>query len=238
MIDKDFVIEKLMNERTKNINMINFIKEYPVSDVLLEGDSVLIKGKSDENWVYISSSSKEELTRLRETLTNSDQFFAIMEDWMLPIVLKNRSMDWQLSCMKLYFPDDIVLPDNQCKIDELRVDEAQYIYDNYEYQKFTTVEYIKERILKGLALGIHKDNTLIAFILTHDDGAIGFLHVLPEHRRKGYAQELTIAAIKKLRQAGEIPFVHIEEDNKKSMGLALKAGFKKDRRIHWIKVKD
>ncbi len=238
MIDKKPIIDKLKDDPISNANMINFIQDYTITDVKYKGDSILVKGKSDENWLYISSSSKGEFTQLLETLTYEEQFFAIMEDWMLEILLKKRSLDWRLSCMKLYFPDDIVLPENKCVIDQLEVDEAQYIYDNYGYQEFTTVAYIKQRIKKGVALGIHKDNVLIAFVMTHDDGAIGFLHVIPAYRRKGYAQELTIAAINRLRESGHISYVHIEEDNEKSMNLAKKAGFIPDRRIHWVKAKE
>lgn len=237
MINKKQIIDKLKNNPIKNANMINFIQDYMVTDVRYMEDSVLVKGKSDENWIYISSSSKEEFIKLLKTLKDEDKFYAIMEDWMLDILLKERSLEWQLSCMKLYFPYDIVLPKNRYVIDQLVVEEAQYIYDNYDYKSYTTVDYIKDRIKKSVALGIHKDNKLIAFVMTHDDGAIGFLHVLPAYRRMGYAQELTIAAITRLRKAGQIPYVHIEEANEKSMYLAKKIGFISDRRIHWVKVK-
>lgn len=237
MINKELIIDRLKDNPVRNANIIHFIKDYPISEVHYYGDSVLVKGKSDENWTYISSSSEEEFIKLLEKLTPEDQHFAIMEDWMLDILLRERNLDWRLSCMKLYFPDDKSLPDSNCTIDQLVIEEAQYIYDNYDYQKFTTVEYIKERIQKSVALGIHQDNKLVAFVMTHDDGAIGFLHVLPDYRRRGYAQELTIATIKKLRRSGDIPYVHIEEDNEKSMSLAKKAGFIPDRRIHWVKVR-
>lgn len=77
----------------------------------------------------------------------------------------------------------------------------------------------------------------MAWAITHDDGAIGFLHVLEEYRGKGYGTNVTAAMINKLLELDELPFVHIEEDNIKSMDLALKAGFSKDRRIHWVKLK-
>jgi hypothetical protein len=38
------------------------------------------------------------------------------------------------------------------------------------------------------------------------------------------------------RQEGTIPFVHIEETNIKSMNLAIKLGFRKDRRVHWFEI--
>ena len=76
----------------------------------------------------------------------------------------------------------------------------------------------------------------LAWAMTHDDSAIGFLHVLEAYRRQGFAYELTVYLIHQLRQQGKIPFVHIEETNLKSIHLAMKLGFRKDRRVHWFEI--
>jgi Acetyltransferases len=136
--------------------------------------------------------------------------------------------------MKLYLPEEAVLVDSNCKIDKLSPSDAEYIYENYEYKQYCNVEYIKERIERGPALGIKKDNKLAAWVMTQDDGAIGLLTVIPEYRRKGLARELMLSMVKCLRNVGQVPFMQIEEDNIPSMTLAMSLGFKKDRRIHWI----
>ncbi len=230
-------LEILNKDRIRNINLINFIKEYRIDVIYIEGASVLVKGKSDQAWTYISSESEAEMNALLKYLNEKDQHFAIIEDWMLPLIVKDRRLEWILSCVKLYFPDQAVLPENRVAVFELSTTDAQYIFENSKYQQYTSREYIIERIQKGIGLGIYKNKKLVAWILTHDDGAMGFLHVLPEYRGKGYAYEVTIAAIKRLRAREEIPFVHIEEDNQRSMNLSLKMGFVKDRLIHWIKIK-
>lgn len=227
----------LMRDQIRNMNLLNFISDYPIDSIHREGDSVLVKGRSDQDWVYISSQSEKELAVLRKYLTEKDQYFAIIEDWMLPWIVAERKIEWKLSCMKLYFPGDTELPENKISVQELSPSDAEYIYNNSKYQQYTSTAYILERMNKGVGFGIYKEDKLIAWVLTHDDGAIGFLHVLPEHRGKGYARELTIAMIKRLRKRGEVPFVHIEEDNQQSMNLSLAMGFKKDRLIHWLKIK-
>lgn len=63
------------------------------------------------------------------------------------------------------------------------------------------------------------------------------MNVLEEYRRRGFAAAVTAAMVKRLLEQGELPFVHIEEDNYKSMNLALKAGFRKVGQIHWAKLK-
>jgi 8-oxo-dGTP diphosphatase len=234
-LDINNILEILNKDKVRNINMINFIKSYPIYSAEIKGDSVLIRGKSDENWVYVSSESKEEFNFLVSKLNDNDEYFAIAEDWMIPELKKNKDIIWKLSCMKLYMPDYVEMPESKSKISELSPDEAEYIFNNYDYSAYTSIEYIKDRISNGIGLGIYEDNRLAAWIITHDDGAVGFLNVLPEYRKRGYGYELTAAMIKRLRAEGEIPFVHIEEDNIKSMNLALKLGFLKDRRIHWFK---
>ena len=229
-------LEILSKSRIRNINAINFMKDYLIEDVHIEGDSVLIKGRSDEAWCYISSESERELKVLLKNISKNDLHFAIIEDWMLPFVVKERKLEWQLSCVKLYFPDDELLPENKVSVVDLCASEAQFIYKNSKYQQFTSVDYILERIEKGIALGIYDKEKLVAWILTHDDGALGFLHVLPEYRGKGYAYEITVAGVKKLREQGKVSFVHIEEKNQASMNLCIKMGFVKDRLVHWLKI--
>lgn len=236
MYSKNKILKCLEKDKIRNINIINFINEYPISSIDVISHSMLVRGTSDKNWVYISSSSSKEFKTLINKLDNNDKFFAVIEDWMIPLITDGRKLSWQLSCIKLYYPDYIVLPQNKYNIEHLNIEDAKYIYNNYEYKKYTSIDYLTERIRKGIGLGIYENDKLVGWIITHDDGAIGFLNVLPDYRRKGYAYELTIAMIKELRESHEIPFVHIEEDNIKSMNLALKLGFINDRKVSWIKL--
>ncbi len=233
--DKE-IIQFLQKDIIKNVNIIYFIENNPIYYMERYKDSVIVKGESDENWVYISSSSPEELRELLKKCED-DKFFFVAEDWMLPFILEDKEMDWKLSCMKLVFPEDIDIPRSKEKIRQLTVDEAEYIQNNSKYKEYTDTQYIQRRITDGPALGIYDGDTLVGWIMTHDDGAIGFLNILPEYRKIGYGYELTISIIEALRKMKKISFVHIEEDNDKSMNLALKTGFMKDRLIHWVKRK-
>lgn len=237
MFLKKDILDFLHKDRIKNINIINFIENNPIHYMEKVGDSVIVKGRSDEDWVYISSSSEKELKTLLEKC-KEDDFFVVMDDWILPFMINDSEIEWKLSCIKLIFPEDIQLSDCKYEIRELTADDAQYIYHNSKYKDYTSTQYITDRIQKGIALGIYDEEKLAAWIMTHDDGAIGFLNVIPEYRKRGYGYGLTIGIIDRLRKLNKIPFVHIEEDNYKSMSLALKTGFTKDRNIHWIKRKN
>lgn len=237
-MDGSIALAVLEKDKTRNINIINFIKSYPVNTVAIVGDSVLIRGKSDEDWVYISSRSESELLQLREYLDDGDRCFAVLEDWMLPHIIRGREIRSRLSSIKLVFDPDNPVPPARSPVTGLSESDAPYIYKNSKYKEFIDIEYIKDRIRKGTGLGILENGRLVAWALTHDDGAIGFLNVLGDYRRMGYGFDVTAAMIKRLVEIGEIPFVHIEQENLASLRLAQKAGFREVGRIHWIKLKD
>jgi 8-oxo-dGTP diphosphatase len=253
-------IELLGSAPVRNVNIIQFLKSYPVYSFDRVGESVLIRGTSDEDWVYISSGSEEEFGCLTEGLDEEDKCFAVLEDWMLPAVIRGREVRSRMTSMKLVYgrpgsertgreeknarTEDVkpamegfpAMNPGEPEVTDLTIPDASVIYNNSDYKEYISIAYIEERILNGVGAGIRKDGRLVAWALTHDDGAIGFMHVLGEYRRRGYALRITEAMVSRLVAAGEVPFVHIKESNAASMELAVKAGFRKDRRIHWIKL--
>ncbi|MBE6083434.1 GNAT family N-acetyltransferase [Acidilutibacter cellobiosedens] len=230
------ILNYLQKDLVKNINMINFMNDYPVSYIEKVGNSVIAKGRSDRNWVYISSDSKEELEAVKEKLKIDDKCFAIIEDWMIPILTKGSKIKWELSTMRFFVPKDILLPDIKHATSDLKTDDADFIYQNSDYKEYISVEYVKDRIKKGLSSGIHSSGKLAAWCITQDDGAVGFLHVLPEYRKKGYGKSVTLDVIKKIRNEGKLPFAHIEQENENSIKLAKSLGFKEDRSVNWFEI--
>lgn len=235
MVNK--TLGKLEEDKNRNISIINFIKNYVIHTIDTFGASVLIRGRSDEDWIYISSKSEEEFQQLIQGLDKEDKCFAVLEDWMVSYIVKDREIQSRLTSVKLIYDFSSPLPAGPSNAVSLSETDASYIYEYSKYKEYISIEYIEERIKHGIALGIFENNILAAWIITHDDGAIGFLNVLEEYRGKGYATDVTMAAISRLLDLGEVPFIHIEEENKASMRLASKAGFRIDRRIHWIKLK-
>lgn len=235
-------IKLLCSDPVRNVNIIKFLKSYPAYSFDRAGESVLIRGTSDEDWVYISSGSEGEFGRLTEGLDEEDKCFAVLEDWMLPAVIRGREVRSRMTSMKLVYDwpgfgrASGEERNVQAEVTDLTIPDAPVLYNNSDYKEYISIDYIEERILNGVGAGIRKDGRLVAWALTHDDGAIGFMHVLEEYRRKGYARQITEAMVSRLAAAGEVPFVHIKESNTASMELAVKAGFRKDRRIHWIKL--
>ncbi|MCT4631508.1 MAG: GNAT family N-acetyltransferase [Firmicutes bacterium] len=238
MKKKEEIINILNSNLIYNVNVINFINNYEIDEIKTEGNIVLIKGSSDEKWLYTSCKNKKEFEKILAWVDESDKYFVIQRDWELEMIREKYEIDWLLSCEKLVLSDDVKLVEgDNDKLTNIEADDAEYIYNNYGYSDYASVEYIRERIINDLALGIKKDKKLVAWLLIHDDGAIGMLHVLEEYRGNGHARNLMESMIVKLRSENRIPFVHIESRNIASKNLCKKLGFTKYGYIHWVKIK-
>jgi 8-oxo-dGTP diphosphatase len=230
------IVESLKKDKLRNINLINFIENNPINSIERIENSLLIRGKSDRTWVYIKCSSEDELVILKGRLKRQDKYFAAIEDWMLPVLLKDKELLWDLSLIQFYLPDEIRLSKPAHKTTALLEKDAKIVYDNSEYRNYISIRYIKDRIRRGISRGLYENDKLVAWGLTQDDGGLGFLHVLSEVRRKRYGLSVMLSLIEEVRQAGKIPFAYIEKDNVKSINLVFKLGFIKHKNIHWFQI--
>jgi 8-oxo-dGTP diphosphatase len=230
-------IESLKKDRLGNINLINFIENTHITGIERIGNSLLVRGNSDRNWVYIKCSSIRELSAIKGMLNEEDKCFAAIEDWMFPVLIKDEGLLWGVSMTQFYLPDDVDLPEPVHPTKALSEKDAGTVYDNSEYQDYISVEYIQDRIRAGISKGIYENNKLVAWGLTHDDGGLGSLHVLRGVRRKGYGLSITLSLIKEVRRAKQIPFCYIEQDNYRSINLVSKPGFIRHRNCRWFQIK-
>lgn len=229
----DKVLKTLYKNKYKNINFINFYKNQPISETRIINDSVMMKGVSDEVWIYLSIANEDDIPKLIKGTEDGEFFF--FEDKYLKHLFKENEIEWKLTCQKFILPEDVKIAEPKTNVTKLLKSDAEFIQNNHSYSDFTDIQYIEEQIEKGVAYGIRENNQLVAWALTHDDGAIGFLRVLPDHQGKGYAQDITNKIIIELRKQNEIPVVHIEEDNIKSQNLSKKVGFQYVGTVTWVK---
>ncbi len=231
------VINRLEKNKFKNVNILNFIENNQIKNIELNGESVLARGTSDREWIYISCSNEVELRIIKSKLAEQDMNFGAIEKWMLPVLTEGKEIEWELPTIQYYLPDNVAIPKPEVKTTSLSTADAKTIYENSEYKDFINIDYIKTRIQNDISVGIFEDDKLVAWGLIQDDGAMGFLHVLHEIRRKGYGYQVTLALINEIRQAGKLPFACIVQDNVKSINLVKKLGFKEDKKKHWFGLK-
>jgi ribosomal protein S18 acetylase RimI-like enzyme len=194
----------------------------------------MAQGKSDEDWWYFSFADPNDFDWFIDQTGNEDCYFAAVEDPILEKIKKRFNCKYVLSCLRLYLPKEIPLPESALSISKLKPSDASQIYNNSTYKTFTSKEYIEEQIKMGPGSGFFDGSKLAGWVLTHDDRAIGALHVLDQYRRKGIARALLVDIIGKVRNEGQTPYTYVETSNGASMGLVKSLGFVPDRPIHWV----
>lgn len=229
------LISLLKQDEITNISTIGFIENNPITEIVEINNSYLIKGISDVEWTYIVCNNETDFKALLEK-SHGNIYFASIEDWMTPIITERRKTEWILSTMRYYLPDDVEIPENKIEVIPLTTDHIGFIISQSNYKQFLTPAYVEERISKSISAAIMKKDKLVAWGLTHDDGALGSLHVLDEYRKRGYGKEILISLIHQNRKLGKISFAQIEEKNLKATNLIEQLGFVKDRRVSWIKL--
>ena len=229
------LILHLKKDEITNISTIGFIENNPITEIVEINNSYLIKGTSDVEWVYVVCNNESDLRALLEK-SNSNIYFASVEDWMIPIITEKRKAEWILTTMRYYLPDDVEVPENKIEVVPLTTDHIGFIISQSNYKQFLTPAYVEERISKSISAAIMNKDKLVAWSLTHDDGALGSPHVLDEYRKKVYGKEILISLIHQNRKLDKISFAQIEERNINAARLVENLGFKKDRRVSWVKL--
>lgn len=235
-IDLSVLKENLKKDFLSNISTIGFIENNPVTEVTRLNNSYVIKGTSDVEWTYVVCNDENDLRALLEK-SAGNTYFASVEDWMIPVITEKRNTEWVLSTMRYYLPDDVEVPGKKKEVFRLTADHIGLIISQSNYKQFLTPAYVEERISKSISAAIMKKDKLVAWGLTHDDGALGSLHVLDEYRKKGYGKEILISLIHQNRKLGKVSFTQVEEKNTKAINLVEQLGFIKDRMVSWVKLK-
>jgi len=230
-------INFLKKDEIYNLSIIGFITESEIEEITNVKDSFLVKGRDGDKWIYFSAKNENDFIELTKNLTNHDKCFGALDDWMIPILIKDKKVDWLINAYQFHFPDNKEIPENKIKTRKLKKEDSEYIISQSNYKEILSVEYLNERIEKSASAGICDDGKLVAWALTHDDGSLGTMHVLEGHRRKGFAKEITFALIRQCREISKIPFLQCETKNTPAQKLVEGLGFVKDRNVSWLKLK-
>lgn len=234
---KNEAINSLKKNEIYNLSVIGFINENPVEKFVQKGNSFFVKGGDGDGWIYFTGNNETEFNSLIKSLTAEDKYFGALDDWMIPIILKNREVEWLINAYQFHFPGDKLIPENKIRTGKLTSKDSDFIASQSVYKEMLSVKYLNERINKSVSAGIYDNGKLVAWALTHDDGSIGSMHVLEEYRGKGYAKEISISLVRQCRKINKIPFLQCETKNLPAQNLVEKLGFVKDRNVSWLKLK-
>jgi len=111
--------------------------------------------------------------------------------------------------------------------------DLDFVLENY-HNPGAYEAHIRDRIAAGM-LGGMVDGKLAGFAGVHQEGCMGMLEVLPIFRRRGVAEVLECAVIRRQLEAGKLPYCHVREGNRASWALQDKLGLTFGRRtLYWL----
>ncbi|GAB6107853.1 hypothetical protein JCM19376_18090 [Fusibacter bizertensis] len=234
-------------------NFQYFKKYHPAVFESTEDGGTVYIGVSDKPWIYFDffnlkrNQSIDILTRLLKKTPSSYSDFALIEDWMLPLIDPNNERIQELHCnryqlewndyLEHYDSPNVFKADEtgqKIVIEPLTIEDADTIQNSHDYKEYTDIAYVRKRIEMGAHAGIRIENNLIAWAITHDDGAIGFLFVNPSYRGRGYGKAIILKILDALETQGLRAYVHVEAENEASLSLFKGLGFKFDRGVRWF----
>lgn len=229
---KDKAIKYLRKNILLNIGMIEPIRRCTVEILYAEIDGVLIREKKS-NAYMISVDDFEIGRKLIDTIEESSLIVS-HQQFMVDYILNRFKLTKSLECVQAVYMsrNKLRVKKHELEINKLKVEQIKLILEHYDKLSINEIETL---LKNGNIFGGYKNEKLIGFVGNHLEGSIGLLEVFPQYRCLGYGTILESYIINKMLDESLVPFAQIEIDNKKSMLLQTKLGFKisKDS-LFWI----
>ena len=149
----------------------------------------------------------------------------------------NEIIHWENPCKLLIHENPtFTKKDLIQEIDSLTLDDAEFVNDNYEYKNDHSLDKMKDAIINRPTSCVRINSDIVSYALLHEDNSIGYMFTVKEHRKKGYAYEVTKDITLKTIETGRLPYIHIASWNDKSLQLATKAGYKIVGEVFWFGI--
>ncbi len=139
---------------------------------------------------------------------------------------------WSNPCYLYALEPRRLVIDRAHRVTPVRPAEARFIASFWPHGR--SPDYVESRIRALPSVAVRRRGRLVAWALTHDDGSMGFLHVLKDWRGQGLARSLTTALALRLLRLGLRPFLYIVHDNTPSIRLTESMGFERVGRFTWF----
>jgi hypothetical protein len=146
-------------------------------------------------------------------------------------------LGWESPCTLYYMPkENLDLSLKKNPTEKIRIEDAETVDKFYQYRNPWSLETIKRDITNRPSSAIYINDEIVCWVLIHDDNSMGIMYTKEEHRRKGYAIDVTIDLAKQIIDADKIPFIQIVQGNGMSPGLARKCGFVETGKADWFGI--
>lgn len=233
------IIDFLKTDLLVNLNIIGTIEN-------LSNIEIFVDEIESPRGVFVKSGymhfiySKED--KFIDEVTNTffkDGFFGFSgTEKSIAEKIKNKfQLHWENPCTLYYMPEEN-LDTSLIKTDVESIDpkDAETINKYYEYSHPGSLDVIKSDIRDRPSSAVYINGEIASWVLAHEDNSMGIMYTMKEHRRKGYAEDVTIDLASKIIERGKIPYLQIVGRNSMSPGLAKKCGFVECGHVTWFGI--
>lgn len=229
LLEQDPILNLNFMGRMKFSNSYNL-------EVTPEGDVVLLK--SDFWHVLFSQNDESALRMLRGLQPETEIGFSGVAEKYYHIAKDIYPIKWEEFCHLYYLSEDSL--DTSMinhNVDSLTLADAPIVNEFYTYKGEGSLHYIEDCIKNRPSSVIRNEHgEPISWALVREDGSLGIMYTLKEHRQKGYAVSVSVDLAKKAFNIGLTPYVHIVKGNTASIRLAESIGFKYHTDIVWFGI--
>ena len=232
---KDRALGWLSKDRLSHMDMLEVIRRGQAEVIRAEESGVLLYDRPSGAWM-ISASDEDMGERLLSEIPREEKnlLFAVHQSFLRDSIARRFHRTLVNECFQAVYTRKLPpsCPDGFA-VRPLTEGDADAVYA--AYHAVHSREYVRERIAAGAMFGIDADGRLAAFAGMHDEGSMGMLEVLPDHRRKGMGETLEAWLIAWMLEKGWVPFCQIFDGNAPSLALQKKLGLKlASGKLYWI----
>lgn len=233
------ITEYLNKNKIVNLNIIGVIENEPDAEIYVDNESspniVLVRY---EYFNYVYTENDELLDEMFENLFK-EGFYGFSGVYR-PLAEKIRNkfpVTWESRCSLHYTPEeklDLSLIKNPVK--DIDIEDAKVIDDFYTFRHPGSIEKIKKDIINRPSSAVYVNDDIASWVLVHNDNSMGIMYTKQEHRRKGYAVDVSVDLVSKIINLGKTPFIQIVESNTMSPDLATQCNFVKHGYSDWFGI--
>ncbi len=233
------IIDFLNTDLLINQNIIGILENVPKAHIYVD-DINNPKGVFVEKGYmhYIYTKEDSFIEEVCDTFFKEGFYgFSGVEKSIAEKIKSKFELHWENPCTLLYLPKDkLDLSLIKSPVGSIVIDDAETVDKYYEYRDDGSIERIKDDIRNRPSSAVYIDGKIASWVLIHDDNSMGIMYTKEEHRKKGYAIDVSIDLASKIIDQGKIPYIQIVEGNYKSIGLSERCGFERCGDVVWFGI--
>jgi GNAT superfamily N-acetyltransferase len=222
-----------------NLNTIGAIENIPEAEIFVDDvenpKGVIVK---KGYFYYIYSEEDSFIDEFANTFLKDGFYgFAGIDAAIATRIKKKFQVSWENPCTLYYLPKenlDLSLIKNP--VQDIDLKDLEIIDKYYEFRHPGSIEAIRKDIEFRPSSAVYVDGEPVCWVVVHDDNSMGIMYTREEHRRKGYAVDVTMDLAAKIYERGMVPYLQIIERNNMSPGLAKKCNFVKCGEVSWFGI--